>query len=428
MGRLILLNLLAFSLILVGLGSLNGTLVALATPLIIYLTVAVFYSPAKPNLVAERTLSLERASPQTPVTVKLLLTNLGGKLDEVHLERLVPSGLQVLQGETKRLLTLSKGERLPIEHLLTGKRGYYNFPPLAVTVNDHFDLFRQKVLVEAPASYFVLPQAVPLKQVAIRPRQTKVFAGQIPARRGGPGIEYYGVRDYQTGDPLRRVDWKTSARHPEKLYTKLFQQERAADVGLILDTRIRSDVRRGEHSLFEHAILATATLAETFLKTGNRVGLLLYGTFLDWTFPGYGKVQRENIMQSLARAKQGVSQVFESLDNIPAQLFPPKSQLVLISPLLPGDEAMLVRLLARGYHLLVISPDAIAFEWSLYAHTPEVNLAVRIAEVERQLLIRKIRQAGILVMDWKVDTPFQQAAHAALSRTQMWFRSSGVTA
>ena len=31
----------------------------------------------------------------------------------------------------------------------------------------------------------------------------------------------------------------------------------------------------------------------------NRVGLLVYGRFLDWTFPGYGKVQRERILLGL---------------------------------------------------------------------------------------------------------------------------------
>jgi hypothetical protein len=36
--------------------------------------------------------------------------------------------------------------------------------------------------------------------------------------------------------------------------------------------------------------------------------------------------------------------------------------------------------------------------------------------LERQLLLAKLRQADIRVVDWPVDTPFEYAAHAALSR------------
>jgi uncharacterized protein (DUF58 family) len=261
--------------------------------------------------------------------------------------------------------------------------------------------------------------------VAIRPLRTRGTAGPVPARQGGAGIDFFGVREYQMGDPRRWINWRASARHPRALFTNEFEQERIADVGLILDARRRTDVVAGEDALFEYGIRATASLAERFLSDGNRVGLLVYGRALDWTFPGYGKVQRERILRALARAQTGDSQVFDKLDYLPTRFFPARSQLVLFSPRCMDDLRMLVRLRARGYQLLVIRPDPVSMELDVLGNMPGSDLAARIVRVERTLLQRKLQQAGIHVVDWRLDRPFDQVIHASLSRATHWFRAIG---
>ena len=62
--------------------------------------------------------------------------------------------------------------------------------------------------------------------------------------------------------------------------------------------------------------LAAGSLASAFLQQGNRVGLLVYSHYLQWTFPGYGKVQRERILRALAVATPGASQIFEGLQYL----------------------------------------------------------------------------------------------------------------
>jgi uncharacterized protein (DUF58 family) len=228
------------------------------------------------------------------------------------------------------------------------------------------------------------------------------------------------------GDPRRWINWRISARHPQEYFTNEFEQERIADVGLILDARSRSEVHASGDSLFEHAVRATASLAETFLSDGNRVGLLVYGRALDWTFPGYGKVQRERIFQALARARIGESQIFEHLDYLPTRFFPAGSQLVMVSPLNPYDPPALIRLRARGYQLWVIRPDPLSFEVRSLKPHPTIDVAQRLLQTERVLVSRRLQQAGIQVVDWRVDEPFDQAVHASLGRMPHWFRAIGV--
>ncbi len=82
---------------------------------------------------------------------------------------------------------------------------------------------------------------------------------------------------------IRRTgsNWWLSARHQQEVYTNVFEQERIADVGLVLDARERSSVTPNGESLFEYSVQVTAALAEAFLNDGNRVGLLVYGRGLE---------------------------------------------------------------------------------------------------------------------------------------------------
>lgn len=416
MDRRVALGLLIYLFFLAGLVLLNGALLALALPLLVYLGAGVLWAPGELHFDVERRLPEARLTDGEALVVRLTITNRGGRIEEALAEDEAPPHLELVAGQRRQRVSLDVGETLHMSYTLRARRGVYHFPGVQVTVRDALGVVTRRQVVAAPGQVTVLPRMARLRRVAIRPTQTRVYAGQIPAHQGGAGIAFFGVRGYQHGDPLRWINWKASARHAQQLFTTEFEQERVADVGLILDARRRNDLRHGGDSLFEHTVMAAAALADAFINQGNRVGLLLYGDYLDWTFPGYGKIQRERIMQALARARSGESMIFENLENLPARLFPAHAQLVLISPLLRGDLRTLLHLRARGYQVLVVSPDPIAYELKALPPGPEVTLAGRIATLERRVLLRALLGAGIRVLDWQVEVPFDQAVHASLSR------------
>lgn len=423
MRRLILLGVVTYLLVALGLASLNSRLLALAVPAVLYLFFALLLAPAPLLLRVTRTTSTDHTLAGIPVSVHLEVANQGGALDRVTLEDWVPQGLEVVEGSPRVSAALRPGAVYRWSYVIRPGRGLFDFEGVHASASDHFDLSRQAILLEAPGHLTVLPEPFRLRRMGIRPLRTRGHAGPVPARQGGPGTEFYGVREYQAGDPRRWINWRASARHPNALYTNEFQQERITDVGLMLDARSRHDMRVGGRSLFEHSIRATASLADLFLRDGNRVGLLVFGQYLDWTFPGYGKVQRERIMRALARARSGDSQVFDSLENIPTRFFPAQSQLVLVSPLSQDDLPVLLRLRARGYQVLVIRPDSVSYEGAGLPPTASVELASRILHARRAVVRRGLQQAGIQLVDWQVDRPFDQVLHGSLGRVPQWFRA-----
>jgi uncharacterized protein (DUF58 family) len=425
MSRPFLLGFLLIFLVVGGLVTLDPLWLELAIPLAVYLLAGFLLVPEKVDLAITRTLSLERALPGQPVTITLRLTNRGAPLRQLGLRDFLPPFAELTDGSATRLLNLCMGETVEWQYTWVGKRGYHRFEGVEITTGDPFGIVSIRQFIPTAGQVLVLPMMPRVRRIVIRPRVTRVYAGSIPARQGGAGIDFFGVSEYQPGAPMRAVNWHVSARHQQALFVNEYEQERVADVGVILDARLRANDQGQGRSIFEHSVLAAASLSDAFLGAGNRVGLLIYGLFLNWTNPGYGKRQCESILHALARAVPAESQVFSGI-YIPRRLFPPKSQIVFVSPLLPDDVEPLIQLRAANYPIMVISPNAVRYEAARLPDEPHFHQAGRILALQRYVTLQRLRHAGVQVVDWDVARPFDQAVESVLSRPPALIRAIGV--
>lgn len=415
--RSLLLGLLLWGLIAAGLIAVDAAVAAVALPLVTYLGAVLLYHPARPDVTVRRELSDTYVGLDTEVTVTLTVTNNGDAVDEITIADTVAPGLTVTEGQTATVRPIAADETVTLTYSVTGPRGLYRFRGTRIDVAEHLGLFGRHTYIEHVDRLEIMPAVPSMRPIPIRPMSTHGFAGPIPSGRAGSGTDFYGVRSYAPGDPLRWINWRISARHPRKLFTNEYEQTRIADVGLILDARRRNNVVVGSESLFERGVEAAAALADMFLSDGHRVGLLIYGRGLERTFPGYGKHQRQRILRSLATARMGSSLVFDSLDYLPPRFFPAKSQIVLVSPLCEDDPPVLTRLRARGYDVLVVSPDPVTFEARRIPDTAIGHAAVRIARARRNLWAYQLKRVGIPVIDWQTDQPLDGAVRTGLRRS-----------
>ncbi|HUJ75965.1 MAG TPA: hypothetical protein VL359_13970, partial [bacterium] len=108
-----------------------------------------------------------------------------------------------------------------------------------------------------------------------------------------------------------------------------------------------------------------------------------------------------------------------------------RSQVIFVSPLHPEDRAVLVALRARGYSVAVISPDPTAEEARLgsgghsHAETAPFSTALRLAGLERSLLIAGLRRAGVSVVDWRCGDAPAETLRSSLARQPLWERAGG---
>jgi hypothetical protein len=117
--------------------------------------------------------------------------------------------------------------------------------------------------------------------------------------------------------------------------------------------------------------------------------------------------------------------VFSDLEHLPTRLFPSESQIILISPLVEDDITPLVQMRSQGYQLMLVSPNPVKFELSYLPKTRNTELAGRIIHMERMLLLQKVQRAGVQVLDWDVNEPFDMVVKRRLSRPPAWLRAVG---
>ncbi len=95
------------------------------------------------------------------------------------------------------------------------------------------------------------------------------------ARRTGEGTELRELRDYQPGDPYRRIAWKASARRG-KLVVRENEDEVLATRVLVIDASatMRGDDRGG--SRLDYALEMVAQSVRMAAATGDRLGLVAF--------------------------------------------------------------------------------------------------------------------------------------------------------
>lgn len=152
-----------------------------------------------------------------------------------------------------------------------GRRGPFKVSITHLRVSDPLGLAVRRVGISASCETLVLP--VPLERVPgldRRSRYGQPFDVSLSSSvTDAPGTPAGSVRDYRSGDALRQIHWKQSARQGQ-LLVNLFEREYQEDRLLLLVTT-RSCYKSPAE--FETAVSAAATIATNWIASARPVYL-----------------------------------------------------------------------------------------------------------------------------------------------------------
>jgi uncharacterized protein (DUF58 family) len=102
-----------------------------------------------------------------------------------------------------------------------------------------------------------------------------ISLGSHASARKSRGMEFAGTRPYQSGDDVRALDWRQTARRGRP-YTKLSQEEHERPLQLLVD--LGPGMRFGTRVAFKSVLAARAAalLAWRAVAAGDRVGALVW--------------------------------------------------------------------------------------------------------------------------------------------------------
>jgi uncharacterized protein (DUF58 family) len=193
---------------------------------------------------------------------------------------LIPSGFLGLTSATvveriaklgeRRVVLESSGGRLRGRYVLESvRRGRYGVDEATAVVDDPFGLEQARVPLTPMGALLVLPRLVEL-DVLFSESGTHAHDGRRLLLRRPSGFDVHSVREYEEGESLRKVHWKTTARRG-RLMVKELQDEPRDEVAILLDADA-SSVAGGS---FDAQVRAAGSLLRAQARRDRRAVLVV---------------------------------------------------------------------------------------------------------------------------------------------------------
>lgn len=260
------------------------------------------------------------------------------------------------------------------------ERGIYPLGPTTISSGDLFGLFPVKRVIPNQETLLVYPMMVDVRSF---PNPPGLLPGGEALRRRTPQItsNAAGVREYETGDPINRIHWVSTARR-DRLMVKEFELDPLADVWIFVDAsrsvQASKPYQRPEFdprdfwrrkvkfdlppSTLEYAVTVAASLARYYLQRSRAVGLAYADQSLRVLPSDRGGRQLGKILEALALVQAMSDLPLQSIVEAQARHLPRGSTTVLITPSTSDAVVRMVDLVVRrGLRPVVVLLDNASF-------------------------------------------------------------------
>ncbi len=175
-------------------------------------------------------------------------------------------------GETF-LPEIGAGSHREVEaRLLPLRRGNMHLSGSFVGRVDPLGLCRREILQKDPENILVLPKIYHVPQLFFQGSRKYHQGGISAARQQGDSAEFLSLREYVPGDPVKHIDWKSTAR-TGKTIVKQYRDEYFSRYGLVLD----NFTGQKYSTVFEEAV----SLAASILMAQDSVNAVLDLLFVE---------------------------------------------------------------------------------------------------------------------------------------------------
>jgi uncharacterized protein (DUF58 family) len=219
-------------------------------------------------------------------------------------------------------------------------------------------------------------------------------------------MEFEQIKDYVTGDDVRTLNWKATARKG-MLMVNNYADEKSQQVFCIIDKGRLMKMPFNRLTLLDYAINSTLVMSNVCLKKQDKIGLITFADRMGVTIPADRKpVQRENILEALYKQQTAfLESDFEMLYMQVRNKIKQRSLLILYTNFesLNGLRRQInyLRSIAKHHLLLVVFFENT--ELSSLSHADALNLedvyVKTIADkfiFEKKLIIKELQKYGIL--------------------------------
>jgi uncharacterized protein (DUF58 family) len=172
---------------------------------------------------------------------------------------------------------LNKHDQKKINYTLRPlERGEYYFGNLNIYVNSPIGLVTRRFQFAKDVMVPNYPSFLQLRKYMLLAFSNKLFEyGLKKIRRIGHTMEFEQIKDYVSGDDIRNINWKATAKR-NHLMVNQFQDERSQPIYSVIDKGRSMKMPFEGLSLLDYAINATLVISNVALKKQDKAGMFTF--------------------------------------------------------------------------------------------------------------------------------------------------------
>lgn len=220
---------------------------------------------------------------------------------------------EFLEVESEELPDIPANSNIEIEvSFLPKKRGSLHLQGYQLIRKEPLGIFQNRISIRQDHNLLILPKIYPAPKIHFQGPRKYHQGGLSAAMDQGDSDEFIALREYKPGDPLKIIDWKSSAK-TNRIIVKQYKNEYFSRYGLALDTFLLE----GENTdLFEEAVSVSASLLMTQDPTESVLDLMFVGTDCYIESAGQGFAEQQQMLKILASVKTEKQSGFDKLKGL----------------------------------------------------------------------------------------------------------------
>jgi uncharacterized protein (DUF58 family) len=256
----------------------------------------------------------------------------------------------------------------------------------------------------------VMPSYLALRQYELLAYSNNLSeAGSRKIRKIGHSLEFEQIKEYVTGDDIRSINWKATARKGGQLMVNNFTDERSQQVYCVVDKGRVMKMPFEGMTLLDYAINATLILSRVALIRQDKAGLITFAENIGHFLPADRKAsQMGGILETLYNQQTKFMETdFEKLYALVRTRITTRSLIILFTNFesMSGLQRQLpyIRSIARNHLVLVVffentelrqlTETRVNDVESLYVKT----IAEKFAHEKKQI-VKELQQHGIFTI------------------------------
>lgn len=306
---------------------------------------------------------------------------------------------------------IRSGEEKTISYSLKPtERGEYFFYDLNVFVTTPLNIIVRRFKIPAQQMVKVYPSYLSLRKYDLLAYSNNLSeSGNRKIRKIGQSVEFEQIREYVTGDDIRTINWKATARKGGQHMVNNYMDERSQQVYCIIDKGRVMKMPFDGMTLLDYAINATLILTRVALLKQDRAGLITFSDSIGQVLPAERRAgQMNNILETLYDQKTQFGESnYEKLFALIRTRISQRSLIVLFTNFesLTGLQRQLpyIRSIAKTHLVLVVFFENTELRQLTDVPVNDIEgLYIRtIAEKfmhEKHLMVKELQQHGIFTI------------------------------